>query len=300
MIYNSNENLFKEPEELLPQSRPTTPDQEVPRPNVELKVEKNYILDTKGRARSPINMTAKRLMKQTMKEFNKPIEPPDTPYCSPKHQMSIDFEVPPKINYDVVTNFPMGVARWARRHDGTICSHNAQNSLSQYCDVLGPYSCKKCIEITNRRIIAEIQKETFPELEFSITNIVAPRLCTALINGERLMSRERSTGLSRSVSEVRSKSILRLPSVGKVDARSFKRPGIESVWYERAKTFHTGDFNSPRYQNVVEDPTSATNMAEEYTQRKKSASFKSKSASFKSNKKTVRNVSISPVKTVAY
>lgn len=295
MIYNSNENLFKSAEELKPTSRPTTPEHEVPRPNAELKVEKNYILDTKGRIRSPINITAKRLMKQTMKEFNKPVEPPETPYCSPKHQMSIDSpEITPRqMKYDTVTNFPMGVTRWARRHDGTICTHNAPESLGQFCDVLGPYVCKKCIEITNRRIIAEIQRETFPELEFSITNIVAPRLSRTMLRGERLMSREKPTGVQRSVSDVGGRSgILKFPSVVKVDAKDFKRPGIEGMWHERAKSQH-----NQSYSHDEDNPTEKDKHATQSPKLLASVNFPK---NITPKHKSTRSVSISPVKPVVY
>ena len=294
MIYNSNDNLLKEPDGMKPHSRPTTPEQEVPRPNVELKVEKNYILDTKGRIRSPINMTAKRLMAQTMKEFNRPIEPPETPYCSPKHKMSINLEevTPKPLEYDVVRNFPMGVTRWARRHDGTICTHNSQNSLGQFCDVLGPYVCKKCIEITNRRIIAEIQKETFPELEFSITNLIAPKLASSMMKGDRLMSRDSrrsAKGLSRSVSNASGlkKKSLKLPVVyTKIDPNVFKRPGIEDKWQENARAFHSAMDSKVEEEVPYDQHTEIT-----VTPRSPRTADDTKSR---------RSVSISPIKKIVY
>ena len=250
MIYNSdNDEILVDSPEPLPSSRPNTPEQEVPRENSYLKVEKTYILDTKHRIRTPTNMTAKRLMTQTMKHFNKPSASPESKYCTPKTKLYVEELLPKQPQFDVVTNFPSGVTRWARRHDGTICTHNSENSLGQYCDVLGPYVCKKCIEVTNRRIISEIQKETFPELEFSITTLVAPKLARAMSQGETLMSRQSSRAPTREQSRATgygtpatNTGILKFPLVdAKLNPKDFKRPGIERRWHARSKTFHVDD-----------------------------------------------------------
>ena len=287
MIYGGDDEVVTDGGVLPPSSRPNTPEQEVPRENSYLKVEKSYILDQKHRARTPLNMTAKRLMMQTMKRFNKPSASPESKYCAPKTKLYVEEIVKKPPKFDVVTNFPMGVTRWARRHEGTICTHNRDESLSQYCDVLGPYVCKKCIEVTNRRIIAEIEKETFPEVEISITTLVAPKLARAMSKGESLMSRastreQSRTGPTSNFAVTPAGGILKLPNLdNKFNPKEFKRAGIERKWHIRAKTFHFEGDDGVRAES---EPVS---KSAEMHMRPKPRSGNTK-----------RSVSISPVKTI--
>ena len=186
-------------------------------------------------------------MTQTMKHFNKPSASPESKYAAPRTKLYVNELVKKQPKFDVVTNFPSGVTRWARRHEGTICTHNGEHSLAQYCDVLGPHVCKKCIEVTNRRIIAEIQKETFPDLEFSMSTLVAPKLASAMGKGEVLMSHRPTSGDLREqekasefgLTPVNSCQKLRFPQLeGKINARDFRRAGIEREWHNRSRTFH--------------------------------------------------------------
>ena len=275
-------------------SRPTTPEQEVPRENSYLKVEKSYIITTKGRVRTPVNATAKRLMTQTMKSFNKPSASPESKYAAPRTKLYVNELVKKQPKFDVVTNFPTGVTRWARRHEGTICTHNGAHSLAQYCDVLGPHVCKKCIEVTNRRIIAEIQKETFPELEFSMSTLVAPKLASAVAKGEVLMSHRPTSGELReqervseyAVTPVSSCQKLRFPQVeGRVNPRDFRRAGIEREWHNRSRTFHNSraptedvscdSVTSPRRLRQVRLASSATSIRSPQRSAKRSVPMSS-------------------------
>ena len=295
MIYNKNDEILVDVPEPLTTSRPNTPVQEVPRENSYLKVEKSYILDTKHRIRTPVNMTAKRLMTQTMKHFNKPSASPESKYCTPKTKLYVEELMPKSPKYEVVTNFPTGVTRWARRHDGTICTHNSDESLGQYCDVLGPYVCKKCIEVTNRRIISEIQKETFPELEFSITTLVAPKLARAMSKGETLMSRQPSRAQTREQSRAttygitpNNTGILKFPLLdAKLNPKDFKRAGIERKWTGRSNTFHFENEAAATGTVAREERSSAT--------RRRSAGSGSGRPRTKSGR---RSVTISSQKTI--
>ncbi|XP_046325490.2 uncharacterized protein LOC124110288 [Haliotis rufescens] len=61
----------------------------------------------------------------------------------------------------------------------------------QYCDILGPGTCSRCIESTNRHIAEVIQKKMFPTIEVSNNCLVVPKLSRSLKEGHMKQIRKR-------------------------------------------------------------------------------------------------------------
>ena len=110
------------------------------------------------------------------------------------------------------------------------CQHNTPLH-QQFCDVLGPAVCRTCIEEANKKIADEVQKSSFPSMDFSVTTIVAPKLASILVGGNKTRLPKKPAKLER-----RKSSIL-LPSLPPPTSRDFQRAGIENKWLERSRTF---------------------------------------------------------------
>ncbi|XP_067676308.1 uncharacterized protein [Haliotis asinina] len=68
-------------------------------------------------------------------------------------------------------------------------SHDVHDQ--QYCDILGPGTCSRCIESTNRHIAKVIQKKLFPTIEVSSRCLVVPKLSRSLKEGHMKQIRKR-------------------------------------------------------------------------------------------------------------
>ena len=115
----------------------------------------------------------------------------------------------------------------------------------QFCDVLGPETCTACIEFANRRVAGEVQKQDFPELDCTVTTLVAPMLSKCMLgaDGEKLGGGSRRTSRSQSRAIAKSGFTTRLPTI--TERSRFGRAGVERGWEEKARRFSLTQTTNP-------------------------------------------------------
>ena len=145
----------------------------------------------------------------TMKEYNQPSFAKQKLYSYGAPRKSI-LPTVVNISKDEEPDINMRIKISPRQASRT-CNHRFTGQISnQFCDVLGPSFCIKCIERTNRTIAKEIEHSVFPTLDCAATTLVAPKLAAVMIHGDakkqRRRSRSRGKSISRSQRRSRSKS----------------------------------------------------------------------------------------------
>lgn len=148
-----------------------------------------------------------------------------------------------KPQMEKVTRMPSSVQRYTRQitrggggGGGMASCRHSTPFHQQFCDVLGPAVCGTCIEEANKKIADEVQKSSFPSMEFSVTTIVAPKLASILV---------------KRPSKERRRSSIQLPPLPPPPAsRDFQRAGIENKWLERSRTFMSQKTALTSHSNV--------------------------------------------------
>ncbi|ELU06311.1 hypothetical protein CAPTEDRAFT_224838 [Capitella teleta] len=200
------------------------------RDNTEMKRERSYIQRTlPRRLRSPKQIVQKNLLLA----YNKPINS-ETGLASYGHPRYATESPPtitlgPRVKTVICTH----------GKDKPRPEHNDQVRTKQFCDVLGPSSCNKCIEIVNRRIASDIQKQGLPELDPSLTNMVAPRLAKLMTCGQKMLAE----GKKRRRRSKRN-TVMQLSSVKKQVEQASRKSGSRkprNVRVSRHETRRLGD-----------------------------------------------------------
>ena len=209
----------------------------------ELCREKNYIRDAQNNLRSPEMADVQRFWKQTIKQHNRPSNNiRDTPYCSPRstfqrqnrqEQLLRDR----KVEVERITRVPAHLKTLPRLLRGNACRKH-EFVGKQFCDVLGPETCNACIEFANRRVAREVQKQTFPEVDCTVTTLVAPMLARFMVKRDISRANNRKASSRRGTA---TNGILKLPAITK--AGRFGRAGVERRWEEKARKFSSEQLN---------------------------------------------------------
>ncbi len=166
---------------------------------------------------------ARRMSMYTMKEYNQPSFAKQKLYSYGAPRKSI-LPTVVNISKDEEPDINMKI-KIAPRQASRTCNHRFTGKVSnQFCDVLGPSFCIKCIERTNRTIAKEIEHSVFPTLDCSATTLVAPKLAAVMIHGDAKKQRRRSRSRAKSIS----RSQRRTRSRSKSQSRSQKRSGSKS------------------------------------------------------------------------
>ena len=250
-IYNLPEAVVCDGEHLPPKSRPPSPPDEMPAADdVDVRVERTYIYRTRIGTRSADNYDTKNFWAQTIKQYNRPLDgKDDIPYRSPRVYPQIEaasgngtvFMQPKEPQVESITKVPSSLKSLPRKLKMHKCKSRGTYS-HEFCDVLGPSACRVCIEIANRKIAGEVQRAAFPELDCTVTTLVAPKLAKFMAQGDRSLKTHQRKATPKSKSKVKP-SILKLPTIRDQSAK-FGRAGIERTWERNAKVFYAA--NRPR------------------------------------------------------
>ena len=166
-IYNSKYETIASIEELPPKSRPPSPSKQSNAPvrieDVESKFEKQYVKKSTSGPKSAENSVASRFFAQTIKSYNRPKDMGnDMPYRSPRlvvktNENLVALFKPREPQVESVTRVPSAVKTLPRKLRNKKCLRRENGKFSDcYCDVLGPSTCKVCIEKGNRKIAGEM------------------------------------------------------------------------------------------------------------------------------------------------
>ena len=134
----------------------------------------------------------KRFTLQIMQRYNKahPNEKKSS-YGAPAGNYSMAAEKSTLTQLvDTVVRPPSAVQILHNRPRFTHCQ--SKQSSKNFCNVLGPVSCKCCIEETNRRVAREVEYAAFPPcFDCSATSLVAPKLSQVLVRKTRTSRQEK-------------------------------------------------------------------------------------------------------------
>ncbi len=239
---------MKDGDMLPPKSRPPSPERDLNlQDHFEYRRERTYIHQSRSGAKSADQSDSQRFWSQTIKQYNRPIDSlEDIPYRSPRIYPREDDEMvknaafmkPKEPEVESITKVPSSLKSLPRKLKEVECKSRGTFS-HQFCDVLGPAACNVCIEFANRKIAGEVQKAAFPDLDCTVTTLVAPKLAKFMQMGERAMK----TKQKRRFKALKG-SILKLPSLGK-DRPKFGRAGVERIWEHKAKVFYAQKNTKP-------------------------------------------------------
>lgn len=193
--------------------------------NIDVKKERGYILETLPRSlRSPKEFVVTNIIH----EYNKPVnsDKDEDSYGSPRHSMDLRNYVKKKPNVQTVSCPHVHDSNKLKVKDK---SHWRDNTVSQFCEVLGPSSCNKCIEEVNRRIASDIQREGLPELDSMLTTVVAPKLANLMTRGDSMIGQKWK---KRPKTKDKAKSF-RFPSLGK--NKAVLNGGAVKLWEKSSK-----------------------------------------------------------------
>ncbi|XP_041354352.1 uncharacterized protein LOC121372147 [Gigantopelta aegis] len=99
----------------------------------------------------------------------------------------------------------------------------------EYCDILGPVSCCRCIESTNRHIATEIQKGIFPDIEVTLNSLVVPNISKVMKSSENILARKRRLSMiNNGYMFRRHETQLRQSDLHRLTTQSTKLPSFSS------------------------------------------------------------------------
>ena len=150
--------------------------------NIEHLVEKNYIIDSKLTGATP-----EKFPKVIMRHFHRVsstdndimygMPRPPTRAANPLKKIMDDMRREPSI---------VRIEQYPSLQEPIPCPQS-----DQFCEILGPSSCQKCIECTNRHIGEELQHMTFPTIDITPDKLIYPKVSQMLVDGHRLQIRKR-------------------------------------------------------------------------------------------------------------
>ena len=171
---------------------PTPPDADLPSEQREEKVERGYIREISRSMPSAGKSSLHRLLSNTMQSYNKPVTIPtsDDSYGKPRHEFDLRNVAPRKPNFETITKMPSGANSYVSVRTNSDFCQRQNRGEGQFCEVLGPSACMKCIESVNRQMATELQSSSFPGLDCSTTSLVGPRLASIITKNEMKQSRQ--------------------------------------------------------------------------------------------------------------
>ncbi len=183
-IYNSRVETVASVDELPPNCRPPSPSKQSNPPiklvDIYSRNERNYIKKSTSGPRSADLSIASRFFAQTLKQYNRPKDiAEDVPYRSPRLIVTSNENVmalfkPREPEMESITRVPSALKTLPKRLKERRCSGDG----TCYCDVLGPVSCKHCIEKGNRKIAGEMHGNCFFFLFTSLVSDYTTHVCT--------------------------------------------------------------------------------------------------------------------------
>ena len=220
--YNSVWRVSK----LCPDTAPNTPDgfprmTSSTREDIDLQKEKLYIMEHHMREPPSMN-NVHTAMSLTMNHFNK-LTPRGRDrlysYGSPRNIITEELIVqdsPGQLETDIILykRIPGDMLSDSRDTPANSYCRRRTPTSCQYCDVLGPAACSRCLCKLNRHIAKEIiSSPKYPDTGSTLQDFVAPRMARLMTKGAGYVKRSQKTILSSCAVQDRPKGILKLPAV---------------------------------------------------------------------------------------
>ena len=141
-----------------------------------LRKEREYIDDVQRRYHTSVRSVRKHVLVHAMKEYHRPTTQ-STPgsYGSPRNHLRSGHTHKVGVQTVPIRRVSSGALGQTRYRSGSPCKQTRPGAKSEFCDVLGPVSCQRCIENVNRQLASDLQSRTFP-VECSTTRLVGPTL----------------------------------------------------------------------------------------------------------------------------
>ena len=189
--------------------------------DLDLQKEKLYILDHHMRE-PPSRQNVRTAMSLTMKHFNKP-----TPggrdrlhsYGSPRNSTTEELIVqgsPRQLETDIIRYKRIPGDMLSDSWDAPAQSYCRRRTPTngQYCDVLGPSACSRCLCKLNRHLAKDVTSSPrYPDTGSTLQDFVAPTMARLMTKGARFVKRSQRTIRTSSSGQNRPKGILKLPAV---------------------------------------------------------------------------------------
>ena len=209
-IYNlREETLIKDdPKEKTPTSTPRLDHQPTLDLIKDFQLVKERTCILEAPTKNPDKLAQKRFSKVILQKYHTPTKHAIYSYCTPQDAITASLVPEPTLTELIQKSKDPPEIPVNPRKQNPVSSVHVSPTQHQFCDTLGPSSCQRCIEETNRKIAKEIEQSSFPILECSATTLVAPTLARMMTKSRFVPSSSRGRQVSRG-------SDVLLPPVGK-------------------------------------------------------------------------------------